>query len=92
VVRHASFETPGQRTDRTPERVVRVRVASDPASEGVLIYDFDGDLFFGAAPDFQRFLDYRVSAAESREIKHIVSRLKRIRNPDVVALGFWMYF
>jgi len=70
----------------TPERVVRARVASDPPSEGVLIYDFEGDLFFGAAPDFQRFLEHAAGEAESREIRHIVLRLKRIRNPDVVAL------
>jgi sulfate permease, SulP family len=70
----------------TPERVVRARIASDPESQGVLIYDFEGELFFGAAPDLQRFLEIAAEEAERREIKYIVFRLKRVRNPDVVAL------
>lgn len=70
----------------TPERVVRARVASDPASQGVLIYDIEGELFFGAAPDFERYLEKGAQEAERQGIKYIVLRLKRVRNPDVVAL------
>lgn len=70
----------------TPERVVRARIPSDPESEGVLIYDFEGELFFGAAPDFERFLGEAAEVAERRGIKYIVLRLKRVRNPDAVAL------
>jgi MFS superfamily sulfate permease-like transporter len=86
MVRHASLETPGQRTYRHPgtdgARSGRVR----SRERGVIIYDFEGDLFFGAAPDFQRFLDHGVGEAERREIRHIVLRLERIGKPDVVAL------
>jgi SulP family sulfate permease len=70
----------------TPERVARARIPSDPESQGVLIYDFEGELFFGAAPDFERYLEKAAEKAESRGIKYIVLRLKRVRNPDVVAL------
>jgi sulfate permease, SulP family len=70
----------------TPERVVRARISSDPESRGVLIYDFEGELFFGAAPDFEHFLEEAAQAAKERAIKYIVLRLKRVRNPDVVAL------
>lgn len=40
----------------TEERIVRERVASDPAAQSVLIYDLEGELFFGAAPDLERHL------------------------------------
>jgi sulfate permease, SulP family len=70
----------------TPERVVRARIHSDPPSQGVLIYDFEGEVFFGAAPDLERFLKLASRTAENRSIKYIVLRLKRVRNPDVVAL------
>lgn len=70
----------------TPERVARARISSDPESQGVLIYDFEGELFFGAAPDFERYLEKAAEKAKSRGIKFIVLRLKRVRNPDVVAL------
>ena len=36
-----------------PERVVRERVPSDPSDPSTLIYDFEGELFFGAAPDLE---------------------------------------
>ena len=69
-----------------PDRVVRARIASDPPPQGVLIYDFEGDLFFAAAPDFERYLQQASDAANDRGIKFLVLRLKRVRNPDAVAL------
>lgn len=70
----------------TPERVVRERLPSDPPSQGVLIYDIEGELFFGAAPDLDRYLDEATQQARQQEIGHLVLRLKRVRNPDVVSL------
>lgn len=70
----------------TPERVVRARVEGDPPSDGVLIYDIEGELFFGAAPDFERDLGNAADTARRQGISHIVLRLKRARNPDVVGL------
>lgn len=61
----------------TPERVVRTRIPSDPESEGVLIYDFEGELFFGAAPDFEHFLESAAEEAVRRNIKYIVFCLVR---------------
>jgi len=68
------------------DRVVRARIASDPPSHDVLIYDFEGDLFFGAAPDFERYLQSATDEAQARGVTCIVLRLKRVRNPDAVAL------
>ncbi|ACK51764.1 sulphate transporter [Methylocella silvestris BL2] len=76
----------------TPERVVRGRVSSDPPSQGVLIYDFEGELFFGAAPDFERYLETAAKEADAQGINYIVLRLKRVRNPDVVALEVLDHF
>jgi len=70
----------------TPERVVRERLETDPPSQGVLIYNLEGELFFGAAPDVQRYLEEVLSAAKSGGASYVVLRLKRVRNPDVVAL------
>ncbi len=69
-----------------PDRVVRARIASDPPPQGVLIFDFEGDLFFAAAPDFERYLQKASDAAKDQGIRLLVLRLKRVRNPDAVAL------
>lgn len=70
----------------TPERVVRARVPEDPPARSVLIYDFEGEFFFGAAPDVERYLQQALGKAREANIRTLVLRLKRVRNPDVVAL------
>ena len=70
----------------TSERVVRERISSDPPGGEVLIFDFEGELFFAAAPDFARYLDQAAARAKQYAIPYLVLRLKRVRNPDVVAL------
>jgi SulP family sulfate permease len=69
-----------------PDRVVRARIDSDPPPQGVLIYDFEGDLFFAAAPDLERYLQLAADEAKDHDIRFLVLRLKRVRNPDAVAL------
>jgi SulP family sulfate permease len=68
------------------ERVVRERLPSDPPSDGVLIVDLEGELFFGAAPDVARHLDAAAARAQAQGATQLVVRVKRVRNPDVVAL------
>ena len=75
-----------------PDRVVRARIASDPPPQGVLIYDFEGDLFFAAAPDFERYLLQAADEAKANDIRFLVLRLKRVRNPDAVALEILDHF
>ena len=36
------------------ERVVRERLEDDPACTAMLLYDLEGELFFGAAPELDR--------------------------------------
>jgi sulfate permease, SulP family len=69
-----------------PEQVVRARIAADPPAKDVAIYDFEGDLFFGAAPELHAFLDKVKDESRQRGIKALVLRVKRVRNPDAVAL------
>lgn len=69
-----------------PEQVVRARIPSDPPGQDVLIVDLEGELFFGAAPDLDKHLRDAADEAMRRQARYIVLRLKRVRNPDAVAL------
>lgn len=70
----------------TPEGVVRERLPADPPSREVLIIDLEGELFFGAAPDLDAHLEKAARQADGQGIRHLVLRVKRVRNPDVVAI------
>ncbi|TBW35515.1 SulP family inorganic anion transporter [Siculibacillus lacustris] len=69
-----------------PQQVVRARIPSDPPAREVVIHDLEGDLFFGAAPDLHTFLAGARQHARDNGIKALVLRVKRVRNPDAVAL------
>jgi SulP family sulfate permease len=70
----------------TPERVVRERQPDDPHSNSLLIYDLEGELFFGAAPELDHYLEHITQETISTGIKYVVLRLRRTRTPDVVAI------
>jgi SulP family sulfate permease len=70
----------------TPERVVRERRPQDPRCARILMYSIEGELFFGAAPDFDRHLAAIERRADA-ETRVVVLRLKRARNPDGVCLA-----
>ncbi|OBI51798.1 SulP family inorganic anion transporter [Mycobacterium sp. E796] len=70
----------------TPERVVRERISGDPADPSIVIYDVEGELFFGAAPELDRYLSEIRQRIESDDIRFVVLRLKRVRHPDVVCI------
>jgi SulP family sulfate permease len=69
-----------------PERVVRERVPGDPADPSIIIYDFEGELFFGAAPELERYLAALSERIRKDDIKFLVLRLKRVRHPDAVVI------
>jgi len=69
-----------------PEQVVRARNADDPRARDVLIFDLEGEFFFGAAPDLEKYLNGAAEEARRSGARFIVLRLKRVRNPDAVAL------
>jgi SulP family sulfate permease len=70
----------------TPERVVRERIQSDPADPSIVIFDLEGELFFGAAPELDRHLSDIGKRIVEDDIRFVVLRLKRVRHPDAVCI------
>ena len=70
----------------TPERVVRERIPSDPVDPSTVIYDLEGELFFGAAPELDRYLDSLRARIRTGAVKFVVLRLKRVGHPDAVSI------
>jgi SulP family sulfate permease len=76
----------------TPDRIVRERVASDPDCTSILLYDIEGELFFGASPELDRIFDSLRRRTREGGIRTVVLRLKRTRNPDMVSLESLEHF
>jgi sulfate permease, SulP family len=70
----------------TSEGVVRERLAEDPICDALILYDLEGEMFFGAAPELDRYFNELKQKAVNKAIQVIVVRLKRTRNPDMVCL------
>jgi sulfate permease, SulP family len=70
----------------TTEGVVRERLPEDPICDALVVYDLEGEMFFGAAPELDRYFNELKGRALSKAIRVIVVRLKRTRNPDMVCL------
>ncbi len=68
------------------DAVVRERLFADPFCRTLLLYDLEGELFFAAAADLERNLSELLSRALTENIRYIVLRVKRVRNPDLVCL------
>jgi SulP family sulfate permease len=58
----------------------------------MLLYDLEGELFFGAAPELDRCFDQLKQRTKDENIRFIVLRLKRTRNPDMVSLERFDHF
>ncbi len=52
----------------------------------MIVFDLEGELFFGAAPELNHTLDELRRRAIQQGTRFLVLRLKRMRNPDVVCL------
>jgi len=72
--------------------VVRERTAHDPPNAGFLLYDLEGELFFGAAPKLEQVFREIEARAEQGGQRHVLLRLKRVRHPDVVSLELFQDF
>jgi sulfate permease, SulP family len=70
----------------TPERVVREREPQEERAGRLLIYDLEGELFFGAAPELERYLSAILAETQRTGIQHVVVRFRRARNPDAGAI------
>jgi SulP family sulfate permease len=68
------------------EGVVRDRLPSDPPCTGMIIFDFEGDLFFGAAPELDSYFAVLDRRTRDEGIQCVVLRVKRTGNPDMVCM------
>ncbi len=76
----------------TPEGLVRDRISADPPCSGMILFDFEGELFFGAAPDLERCFEELRKRTRDEGIQFVILRLKRTRNPDMVCLERFQHF
>jgi sulfate permease, SulP family len=70
----------------SPEGVVRERRNDDPHDPSTVIYDLEGELFFGAAPELDRYFDALRDRVETDGVTFVILRLKRVRDPDAVTI------
>jgi SulP family sulfate permease len=75
----------------TAERVLRERDAADPVCGRILIFDLEGELFFGSSPDLDKHFDTILARAQNG-VRVVVLRVKRARNPDAVCLDLFEHF
>jgi sulfate permease, SulP family len=76
----------------TPDRVVRERLPDDPVDPSTVIYDLEGELFFGAAPELDRYFDTLRTRIHAGGIQVVILRLKRVRDPDAVCIEHLEHF
>jgi sulfate permease, SulP family len=69
-----------------PERVVRERISSDPVCGRIRIFSLEGEFFFGAAPELEDHFE-KITELAKQDIRVVVLRVKRARNPDPVCLA-----
>ena len=69
----------------TPDGVVRERQPGDARLDALFIFDLEGELFFGAAPDLERLLEHLRQETIRTGVRCLVLRLRLTRNPDMVA-------
>jgi SulP family sulfate permease len=74
------------------ERVVRERLPEDSPCTAMLLYDLEGELFFGAAPELDRCFNQIKQRTRKENLRFVVLRLKRTRNPDMVSLERFDHF
>jgi SulP family sulfate permease len=74
------------------DRVIRERLPEDEPCTAMVLYDLEGELFFGAAPELDRCFDYLKRRTEEEDIHFVVLRIKRTRNPDMVSLERFDHF
>lgn len=69
-----------------PDGYSHERLPGDAACERVMIFGLEGELFFGAQSALEHHFD-SIEARITPATRVIVLRLKRVRNPDAVALA-----
>jgi SulP family sulfate permease len=73
------------------DRVLRERQAGDPRCTSLALFNLEGELFFGAAPELETILE-ELEQRVNEGARVIVIRLKRVRNLDMVCLEILQRF
>jgi len=71
---------------RTPDQRLRERLPTDPPCDRLVIYDLEGELFFGAEPELEKHFGVIEHAAQG-QARVVILVLKRARNPDAAFLN-----
>ena len=75
----------------TSDRVIREVVSSDIRCSYIRVFNFEGEMFFGCAPELERQLDSILEEAP-QSLKVVILRLKRVNNPDAVCMDVLQRF
>ena len=75
----------------TSDRVIREVVSSDIRCSYIRVFNFEGEMFFGCAPELERQLDSILEEAPE-SLKVVILRLKRVNNPDAVCMDVLLRF
>ena len=75
----------------TSDRVIREVVSSDIGCSYIRVFNFEGEMFFGCAPELEKHLD-NICEEAPESLKVIVLRLKRVNNPDAVCMDVLQRF
>lgn len=70
---------------RTPDNGVRERRPGDTTCDRLLIYQLEGELFFGSEPEVKKHLAVVEQAARDN-VRAVILLLERARNPDAAFL------
>jgi SulP family sulfate permease len=73
------------------DRMVRELMPDEQSCTGLVVFDLEGELFFGASPELESIFTQLLSRA-AVGAKVIVLRLKRTRNPDMVSMKLFEQF
>ena len=71
------------------DRVIRDRQPDDPGCERMTLLDLEGEFFFGAGAELDRYFD---ALRERTDLRIVVLRVKRTRNPDIVCMERLQHF
>jgi SulP family sulfate permease len=74
------------------DRVVRERLPNDPVCTSLLLYDLEGELFFGAAPQLDCLFEKVKQRTANEGIRFVILRVKRTRYPDMVSMERFDHF
>ena len=75
----------------TSDRVIREVVSSDIRCSYIRVFNFEGEMFFGCAPELERQLD-SICEEAPESLKVVILRLKRVNNPDAVCMDVLQRF